>query len=84
MSVAYDEIVDFIAGGSTPQAVIDFRLSEETRSRVFDLIHRQKTVGLSAQETDELNKFLQLEHIMRLAIARARLKAANRAETACP
>jgi hypothetical protein len=72
MNVAYDEFVDFLAGGSTPQGVIDFRPSETTRSKVADLIHRQKTSGLSADEVAELNCYLQLEHIMRLAKARAR------------
>jgi hypothetical protein len=64
--------VDFLAGGTTPQGVIDFRPSEATRARVADLIHRQKTTSLSADETAELNHYLQIEHLMRLARARAR------------
>jgi hypothetical protein len=72
MNVAYDEFVDFLARGTTPQGLIDFRPSEASRSKVSDLIHRQKTSGLSADETAELNCYLQFEHIMRLARARAR------------
>jgi hypothetical protein len=72
MILAYDEFVDFIAGGSTPQAVIDFRPSDRTTARVADLIHRQKTASLSPDETAELDKYLYIEHIMRLAKARAR------------
>ncbi len=72
MILAYDEFVDFIAGGSTPQAVIDFRPSEETKAHVADLIRRQKSDSLSPEETAELNQFLQIEHLMRLAKARAR------------
>jgi hypothetical protein len=72
MILAYDEFVDFIAGGSTPQAVIDFRASEGAKERVADLIRRQKTESLSPDETAELNQFLQIEHLMRLAKARAR------------
>ncbi len=68
---AYDEIVDFIAAAS-PAAVIDFEPSQATKDRVADLIHREKTVGLSADEASELNRFLSLEHIMRLAKVRAR------------
>jgi len=74
MILAYDEFVDFIAGGSTPQSVIDFRPSEQTRAHVADLIHRQKTASLSPEETAELNQYLQIEHLMRLAKARARLR----------
>ena len=72
MILAYNEFVDFIAGGSTPQAVIDFRASEGTKARVAVLIHRQKADSLSPDETAELNQFLQIEHLMRLAKARAR------------
>jgi hypothetical protein len=72
MILAYDEFVDFIARGNTPQSVIDFQPSEETKAHVADLIRRQKTAALSPDETAELNQFLQIEHLMRLAKARAR------------
>ena len=69
---AYEEIIDFIASGTNPENVIAFSPSEQTRKRVADLIAREKNEGLSAQETLELNDYLYLEHIMRLAKARAR------------
>ena len=72
MPLAYEEIVEFIAGGTTPQTVIDFAPSEATKQYVFELIARQKSSGLSAEETAELNQYLQMEHILRLAKARAR------------
>ncbi len=68
----YEEVVDFIAAGATPRGVADFRASEEARSYVADLIAREKTSGLSAEETSELDHFLQMEHLMRLAKALAR------------
>jgi hypothetical protein len=68
---AYDEIVDFIAAGTSPTAVASFVASEATKQRVAELIHREKTAGLSAEETAELKDFIQLEHLMRLAKARA-------------
>jgi hypothetical protein len=68
---AYEEIIDFIAGGTTPAMVASFQPSDDTRRKVADLIGREKTVGLSADETAELEQFLQLEHVMRLAKARA-------------
>ena len=69
---AYEEIVDFIAAGTSPSAVAEFEASEATKQCVAELIHREKTAGLSADETAELNHYLQLEHLMRLAKARAR------------
>jgi hypothetical protein len=69
---AYEEVIDFIAAGSSPRAVADFRPSEPARARVAELVAREKTDGLSADEKAELEYALQLEHIMRLAKARAR------------
>jgi hypothetical protein len=68
---AYEEIIDFIAEGTTPGKVVAFRPSETTKTRVEELIYREKTTGLSSDETAELNHYLQLEHLMRLAKVRA-------------
>lgn len=67
----YDEIIEFIAAGTTPQSVIDFQVSEAAKERLADLIYRSKTEGLTQDEKSELDKYLVLEHIMRLAKARA-------------
>jgi hypothetical protein len=72
----YEEIVEFIAAGSKPGEVAAFQSSEEARQRVSDLLMREKTSGLSEDEQAELDHYLQLEHIMRLAKARARLHLA--------
>jgi hypothetical protein len=71
MTTAYDEIVDFIAAAN-PVAVAAFEASQTTKDRVADLIYREKTAGLSPDEAAELKQYLNLEHIMRLAKARAR------------
>lgn len=56
--LAYDEFVEFLAAGTTPQGVVDFRPSDATKRKVADLIERQKGGALSADETAELNQFL--------------------------
>ncbi|MCC7308258.1 MAG: hypothetical protein IT173_11885 [Acidobacteria bacterium] len=68
----YEEVVDFIAAGTTPQNVIAFRPSESAQSRVEGLLALEKEGELSTAERSELDHFLQLEHLMRLAKARAR------------
>lgn len=68
---AYEEIADFIAAES-PQKVVAFRPSELTRARVAELVEREKAGGLTPAEISELEHYLQLEHIMRLAKARAK------------
>jgi hypothetical protein len=77
MTRAYEEIIDFIAAGTSPRDVIAFQPSEAAKVRVADLIHREKTTGLSPEETAELDHYLQLEHVMRLAKARARAYLAH-------
>lgn len=73
MVLAYDEIVDFLAAGVTPRSLIAFRPSGAAKARVANLITREKSGGLSSSETNELNQYMQLEHLMRLAKARARM-----------
>lgn len=67
----YDEIIDFIAAGTTPQSVIDFKLSNPAQERLEDLLYAHKTGELTPEEKKELDHFLTLEHIMILAKARA-------------
>ncbi len=69
---AYDEIIDFIAAGTTPDAVAHFEPSQQTKDLVANLIHKEKTTGLTPTESNELEHFMNLEHLMRLAKARAR------------
>jgi hypothetical protein len=66
----YDEVIEFIAS-SSPQNVIAFRPSNEAKARVAGLIEREKLEGLSEEEKSELDHYLQIEHLMRLAKARA-------------
>ena len=65
MILAYEEFVEFLAGGTTPQGVIDFHPSDVAKARVAELIGLQKTASLSPDEIDELNQFLLIEHLMR-------------------
>ena len=71
-SPAYIEIIDFIAGGTTPEAVADFRPSAETQKRAAQLVELEKEGRLSPEERTELDHYIELEHILRMAKARAR------------
>lgn len=69
---AYEEVIEFIAAGTTPQNVIAFRPSQESQARVDELLAREKDGDATDAERSELDHYLQLEHLMRLAKARAR------------
>lgn len=66
----YDEIVNFIATAN-PKKVIEFRPSSETQNRLENLIFKEKTKELTTEEKSELDYYMLLEHLMRLAKARA-------------
>jgi hypothetical protein len=74
---AYEEVIDFIASGTSPDSLIAFQPSRAAKERVAALIYREKTTGLSADEKSELEHYMQLEHLMRLAKARARKHLVN-------
>jgi len=71
-SPVYLDLIDFIAAGTTPEAVADFSPPPEAQQRLAALIEREKVGGLSAEEQAELDHFMGLEHILRMAKARAR------------
>lgn len=71
MTRVYEEIVAFIAGGSTPGDVAAWAPSQEARDRVAELLQGEKAGSLSPDERTELHRYLELEHLMRLAKARA-------------
>lgn len=69
---AYLEFVDFIAAGTSPESVLEFRPSAEACTRFEELVSLSKEKRLSAEQESELDHFVELEHILRMAKARAR------------
>jgi hypothetical protein len=67
----YDEIIDFLASGTTPKTLIEFQLSDNVKEYVGNLIFREKNSSLTTDEKSELDQFMMLEHILRMAKARA-------------
>ena len=72
MTKAFEEIVGFVAAGASREEVLQFQASDETKARVEHLVRKEKTEGLLPEETSELDDYLRLEHLMRMAKARAR------------
>ena len=77
---SYDEIIDFIASGTTPETVIGFAPSEETTRRVDELLDRNRSTGLTTEEQAELDEYVSLEHLLTLAKERAHLYLRQQAE----
>lgn len=74
---ASEEVANFIAM-TNPTKVLAFHPSEETKQRVSDLIEREKNGEVSAEEKSELDYYMQLEHLMRMAKIQARKYTMNK------
>ena len=70
---AYEEIIDLFARGTSSADVLAFRPSEESQERVRYLLTKNKSDDLTKDEAAELDRFGELEQLMQLVIARARL-----------
>ena len=70
----YEEVVELIASEPTAAQVIAFKPSDAAHERFWGLVDREKSGDISEDEKSELDHFMQAEHIMRLAKARARAR----------
>ncbi len=68
----YLEFVDFLAAGTTPKTVAEFQPSAGAQQRALELLELAKQNQLSAEQESELDHFVELEHILRMAKAKAR------------
>jgi hypothetical protein len=71
---AYEEIAELIAAGGGPEAVVGYEASAATQDRVTELISREKAGELTDDQRSELDQYMQLEHVMRIAKARAQAR----------
>ena len=67
-------ILEFLASLPTPEAVIALRPSKAIQSQLSDLLEKNRTVGLTANEEKLWQRYQYLEHIVRMAKARAFMK----------
>lgn len=70
----FEEIVKFIADAAGPEKLGAFKPSSAAEKRVAVLLAKQQQESLSASEREELQLFVQLDHVMSLAKAKARAR----------
>jgi hypothetical protein len=66
----YDELAYFLASLS-PRKVLQYKASPKAQTRVNELLLKNKGEGLSAEENAEMERYMTLEHIIRLAKSKA-------------
>lgn len=66
-----ETILNLLASRPTPEEILAIRPSDELQTRFSDLIARRKTGDIPHDEELELERYLMLEHLVRLAKAQA-------------
>jgi len=74
---AFDEIVDFLTSCPKPEEVLAFKPSKSAQERVSVLLEKKRLTDLTEAEHQEMEHFLIIEHLMRLAKARAKKRLAS-------
>lgn len=75
---AFNEMLDFLANGPSPEQIVAFKISPNVQIRLEDLLDKNREDGLSDDEAAELDVFSQVNHIMILLKARAHLALSAR------
>ena len=68
----HSEVIEFLATGPTPPAIVAFRPSKDAQSRVAELLYRNSEGTLTDEEEAELDQYEALDFFMTLVKARAR------------
>jgi len=68
----YNEVIEFLADGPPPQAIVAFRPSAEAQKRVLELLDKNRAGALTPDEQTELDQYERLDYLMALVKARAR------------
>lgn len=67
-------ILEKLASLPSPEEVLDLRPSPELQGRIEELLKKNSSGLLSTVERQEMEQYLYVEHLVRLAKARAALK----------
>ena len=68
----FDEMIDFLASGPTPQQIIEYRVPARLQKRLEKLLENNREKGLAMPEAVEVNAFRQVNHVLIRLKARAR------------
>jgi hypothetical protein len=74
-----NRVLALLASQPSPEQVLALHPTPELQERISDLLARGKESTLSPQEATELERYLMLEHLVRLAKAHAAKRLAQEA-----
>ena len=70
----WSSVLEELAALPSPEDVLALRPSPALQERISALLEKHRTTGLSAEEESDWERLKYLEHLVRLAKARAALK----------
>jgi len=69
-----DLVTDFLGSVPSIQEIAGYRLPTELQKRAHELLSKNRTGILSAEEHAEMDEFRQIDHLLTLVKAKARLR----------
>ena len=69
---AFDEVIDFITSIPQPEQIQAYQPSETAQNRLEQLLDKKRDALLNEEEVHELEQFLLVEHLMRVAKKKAK------------
>ena len=72
-NAVFQEMIDFLARGPSPEQIAAFKVSPSAQARLEELLEKNRENELTDEEAAELDIYEQINHVMLLLKARARL-----------
>ena len=69
------EVLEILAGLPTPEEILALRPSKALQTQISALLEKNRTEGLTPAEEQEWEGYQYLEHLVRIAKAKAHLKS---------
>jgi hypothetical protein len=69
---AFDEAIDFITSLPKPEQVLDYKPSVMAQKHLESLLEKKRNDSLSINEAQEIDQYMMVEHLMRMAKKKAK------------
>jgi hypothetical protein len=69
-----DVVTDFLGSAPTLEEIATYRLPDALQARAHDLLDKNRAGSLTDDERAEMEEFRQIDHLLTLIKAKARLK----------
>jgi hypothetical protein len=70
----FEEVIDFLSSAPSLEQITTYQPSERIQQRASELLDRQRSAALTADEQHELDELGRLNHFMSMLKIRARQK----------